>query len=449
MRATFRPDRSSPGPVAVGLSRLLGGIAIPATILLPILLFRTRALSDAVVSVVTVLFVLRSAALRDWSWLRARWLQFGLALWGVIVVSSVLAGPASSAIQGVLSVRFFLFAAAASFWTLAGRRARGAAAGVCAALAGWTVLECWQQYLTGYNALGYGRWGDGALTGPFLKPRAGNALLMVMFPGAMPVVLRLLARDTWRSKLVGLTGLLLLIASMILIGQRMANLLMVAGLLLTALLVRRMRLPVIAALGLGVVVLAALPVISPPTYSKLVIKFADQISHFTASPYGQIYTRAAVMVAEHPKLGVGFDGFRFHCLDPQYFHGLPQFDIPFVGPAENGCNIHPHNYYLQVATAAGLPGLTLLMAMILCWLRLIARPFLPSRGAERMSRITPAAAPTPENAMLLVACVVTIWPIASTSALFSLPSGGWVFLIAGWAMAATRGETPERAAGRV
>ncbi|NHN86007.1 O-antigen ligase family protein [Acetobacter musti] len=428
------PPGVSPGAFVRQL--LLKAVAVMLAVILPVLLFRARALADADLSIVAVLFLLRSALLRDWSWLRARWLQWGLGLWGLITLSSAFTGPFASFMQGLLTLRFFIFCAALAFWVLTGSRARKSLAFVCAFLAIWTIAECWEQYLTGTNIFGYPRWGDGALTGPFVHPKAGNALLMVLFPGAMPGILRRLSDNSWRRRLNGGLLLLLCVATMILIGQRMSAVLTFLGLLLTALLVKPMRLPVLGAVALGGVLLVALPVVSPPSYAKLVLKFTHQLAHFASSDYGQLFGRAGAMVEAHPFLGLGFDGFRLHCLDPSYLHDMPLLGIPYVAPPESGCNLHPHNYYLQVATAAGLPGLLLFVLMALSWLRIVVRPHLPVPGVERMARTSETVPPTPENAMLLVALCVQLWPLASTSALFSVPPAGWLFLTAGWALAA-------------
>lgn len=419
------------------LSRGMDSLSVLLTALLPVLLFRARGLADADLSIVAVLFLIRCALMRDWSWLRAGWVRCALLLWGMLTLSSALAGPTASFVQGLLTIRFFVFCAALAFQVLTGRTARRALWLVCAVLGFWMISQCWEQYLTGTNLFGYPRWGDGALTGPFVKPRAGNSFLMVLFPGLMPLVLLWMERPRWRSRLAGGGLLLLSVATMILIGQRMPTMLTFTGLVLTALIVRPMRLPVLGTLILGGALLASLPVVSPPTYAKLVLKFGHQLSHFAASDYGQLYGRAGNMVAAHPWLGMGFDGFRLHCLDPQYLHDMTLLGIPYSAPPEAGCNLHPHNYYFQVATAGGLPALALFVVMIGFWLRQLVRSFLPVRGAERVSEVPVAVTPTPERAMLLVACCVQLWPFASTSALFSVPPAGWLFLTAGWALAAS------------
>ncbi|MDG6094492.1 O-antigen ligase family protein [Acetobacter sp. AN02] len=409
----------------IGTSALSGLMTIVAgmlTLCLPVLLFFSRAGADVAVSVVAVLFVLRSVLLGSWDWTRAGWFRLALLFWAVMVLSSDLAGPRASLIQAVLSLRFFLFCAATATWAFRASGPRRVFGAVCSVLALWVVLQSWIQFLTGHNLSGFPRWNDGALTGPFYKPRAGNAFLMVFFPGVMPPVLALLRQRRVALQAAGVLVLFVCVATMILIGQRMPTLLLLTGLGLTALLVRRLRWPVLGALGVAAAVLAALPVLSPPTYAKLVLKFTQQISHFTQSAYGQLYIRAAVMISDHPLIGLGFDGFRNFCNAPAYARGLPSLGLPFIPDGEN-CNIHPHNYYFQAGVSAGLTGLALFVGMILAWGRTMVRALEPS---ER-----------PMQAMLMVACVVVLWPLASTSALFSLPPAGWIFLLAGAALAAS------------
>ncbi len=418
----------SSGLVASGIrfaprEAALKGGAVAMTLLLPLFLFHGRAIADILLSGVALLFLAHSLMAADWRWTRRPWVWLAAALWLLTLAASARAGPTHSALEALVLVRLPLFCAALEAWVLTGPRERRWLGWVMVALAAWLAFECWQQYLFGRNVMGDPRWPDGALTGPFHKPRAGGAFLMVLFTGPVAVVLTLIRRSEARARLGGLALLLFSVLTMILIGQRMPTLLMLLGLAATALIVRRFRKLALIALAAAAVTLVALPAISPPTYAKLVVKFAQQMAHFASSPYGQLYTRATVMTAAHPWLGLGFDGFRDACADPAYFHGLPALGIP---DDDNGgvlgCNIHPHNYYLQAATSAGVPGLLLFVALVCLWLRPMLRA-LPSRDVQQ--------------AMLLVTACVNFWPAASTSSLFILDTAGWVFLMTGWALAAS------------
>ncbi|WP_342628685.1 O-antigen ligase family protein [Nguyenibacter vanlangensis] len=411
-------------------------IALALTMALPLFQLRGRAIGDGIMSAVGILFLVQCRIERAGTWWRRGWFPFALAFCGLAVLSSLLHGSRHAVGEAAVLVRFFLFAAALEHWVLRGAAARRRLGTVLGLVAAWLVVECWQQYLLGHNLLGYPRWPDGALTGPFYEPRAATPLLMTAFAGAMPVALRWMTARGWPWRAAGAAIVMLLVLTMVLIGQRMPALLFGLGLALTALFVRWARLPVLLAAVAGGVGLALLPVLSPPAYAKLVVHFLQQIRHFSDSAYGQIYIRAAAIVRDHPWLGLGADGFRDFCADPAYVHGVRLFglDLPARGAAE-GCNIHPHNIYLEVATTAGLPGLACFMAMAALWLGRMIRA------------LDPGAAP--QQAMLCVICCVVLWPVASSSALFSARTAGWIFLLVGWGLAAARDVAGEARLRRV
>lgn len=409
----------------MNLDVLLRRMAICLVLLVPVFLFYGRAVADALICVIDVLFLVRSTRAADFTWVRQPWVVLAGTLWALQLIASIRLGPVENVLQGAVMIRLLVFLVALQAWVLQSPRARRALWAVFALLAVWTASQCWEQLLTGVNATGSLRWLDGALTGPFYKPRAGEVFLFVSLPGIMPLVLWLLGKTSKAARGGGVIMLLFMLVTMILIGQRMPNLLMVLGLIITALMVKRLRLPLIIALATGGIVIALLPIVSPPTFTKLVLVFGRQISHFAASPYGQLYTRASVMIASRPLSGFGFDGFKDYCGIPRFFHGWPALGIPDdVNGADKACNLHPHNYYFQIGVMAGLPGLALFITLAVLWLIQMAKNLRPSQDAIR--------------AMVFVTACVILWPIASTSSMFTLDTAGWVFLMIGWGLAASR-----------
>ena len=398
--------------------------AAAATLALPVALFYSRAAADALLSAVAIFFLLRCWIESDFSSFRTGWFRIASALWIWLVAVSAVREGFDSFEQALVVMRLLLFALALEQWVLAPEWTRRALFRVFVALAAWTILECWQQYLLGANLGGYPRWGDGALTGPFGTPRAGSTYLALFFPALLPLVIGGLGRSEPWARAWAIALLVLGVATMLLIGQRMPALLMLLGLAAAALLLRQFRLPVLLATLVGALLLAATPIISPPTFQKLVLHFMDQMRHFPTSNYGLLYVRALVMLEAHPWLGLGADGFRHGCADPAYFGGIAALG---VSDAENGglagCNLHPHNYYLELATDGGIPGLILFVALVAAWFHRLARAV--------------AAAHTTAIA-LFVAALVQLWPVASTTALFVLPTAGWIFLTIGWGLAEER-----------
>jgi O-antigen ligase len=262
---------------------------------------------------------------------------------------------------------------------------------------------------------GFTRRGDGELTGPFENPRAGAPFSRLLFPTMLPALARL---GRFGALALAIAG----VGMVVLIGQRMPLLLTVFGLLVAALMLPRLRLPTAAALGAGALLLAASVVVSPPTFYRLVTKFSAQMEDFPASDYGLIGARAAFIALDHPVFGQGFDGFRNACPDPRYFRSATP-ERPDGGGA-GICNIHPHNHYLEAVTNAGFPGLVLFSAMIVAWLRELAR------GLRRN--------PDPLRVGLFVAALIQEWPIASASGFTAIEIGGFFFLLLGYGLAVAR-----------
>lgn len=390
---------------------------------MPLALLYSRAAAEVLIAVVNAAFLVHVASTRETAWLRRPYTLVALPWWGWTVLCSALGpGGMPSVVQALVAARFFLFAAALGDWVLVRARTRQLLWAAVAAAAAWIALETWQQYLTGTNVFGAPRWVDGALTGPFSKPRAGAAFALVLFPALLPPATALL-RAGGRRWVAGMLLAAAGVLTMLLIGQRMPALLTLLGLLVSGLLLPRFRPALIGALVAGAVLLAATPVLSPRTYDKLVVHFREQIADFSRSPYGLLATRAVVMTEDHPLIGLGLRGFRVACEQPQYGAGIGWLgirDTSNAGP--EACNLHPHNFYLEAATSAGLPGLALFAALALTWLTVLGRGLL--------------RAPDPVRAGLFVTVLMALWPMASTSEFFSVPNCGWLFLMLAWGFAA-------------
>ncbi len=398
-------------------------------LLLPLLLMHARAAAEATVALLDLAFLLRCARARDWRWLRQGWAPPGAAWWLWLVLCSlpgVGTGGWHSCVQALASVRFLLLVAALQHWLLREPVWRHRLHAVLTAAALYIGLNSLLQFVTGHNMWGWPRYADGALSGPFGKPRAGAPASRLLFPALLPPVCRLLARNRWTAALAAGALAIAGVGIIVLIGQRMPLLLTVLGLLVSGLMLRRLRPLMLACLLAGAALLAATPVISPPTWYRLVTKFSAQMESFPDSDYGLIGARAVVIAAQHPVFGRGFDGFRNACPDSRTWHAWPAATQhqPDGGGAAI-CNIHPHNHYLQAATDAGLPGLVLFCALVIAWLRGLLR----NLGRD----------PDPLRVGLFVGVLMELWPLASTSGFYSTEIVGFMFLMLGLGLAAAGG----------
>ncbi len=414
---------AKPGAGSATLACRLDRAALVATLVLPLFLMHGRGVADGLIAAIGLALLGRSAAARDWAWLRTPWIGIGLAWWVWLVVCSLpgIGEGGASLVQALATLRFLLFVAALDHVVLRAARSRRLLGRVLAVTAAYIAAQSLLQFATGHNLYGHGRGIDGELTGPFDKPRAAAPLSRLLPPVLLPPVARLRDRPDLAARLASAALVLGGIFTMVLIGQRMPLLLTGFGFAIAGLLLPRLRDIVLGGGLAGVALLGATIVISPPTYHRLVEKFATQMGSFTDSHYGEIAARALAIARAHPWTGRGFDGFRSGCADPRYFQGwLPGSD----GGGAVICTIHPHNFYLQAVTDSGLPGLALFCALVLVWLMTLAR------GLRRR--------PDPLRVGLFVSALMQLWPVASTSSFTAIELSGFSFLLLGWGLAETR-----------
>jgi O-antigen ligase len=394
-------------------------------LLLPLVLLHVKVAAEALVALLDLGFLLRCLLRHRWQWLRRGWVPVGGAWWLWLLFCSVPGigiGGWPSLLQAIAAVRFLLLVAALEQWLLCESRWQRRLQAMLTASALYIDLNCALQLVAGVNMWGLPRFADGSLSGPFAKPRAGAPASRLLFPVLLPPVSRLLARHRPSATLGAAALAIGGVGTIVLIGQRMPLLLTLLGMVLSGLLLPRLRRLLLVCLVAGAALLAATPVISPPTWHRLVTKFTYQMEIFPDTDYGLLYARAAVITLRHPLFGRGFDGFRNACPDMHNWIAFPAAKLNFWdGGGASICNIHPHNHYLQAATDAGLPGLVLFVALVAAWVRSLARGLWSK--------------PEPLRVGLLIAVVLELWPIASTSGSYDIDIMGFMYLMLGFGLA--------------
>ncbi|CAH2599769.1 conserved membrane protein of unknown function [Rhodovastum atsumiense] len=418
--------------------RALARAALAILLLLPLLFMHARAGAEIGIALLDLAFLGHCARQRDWGWLRRGWVPIGAIWWLWLVICSLPGlgiGGWHSFAQALAAVRFLLLVAALEQWLLVEPAPRRWLQGVLSAAALYIAANALLQFVAGRNLWGWPRYADGSLSGPFQKPRAGAPLSRLLFPAILPPVMRLLGEGRGRA-IAGGALAVAGVGTIVLIGQRMPLMLTLLGLLVSGLLLRRLRPVVLVCLVAGTALLGATAVISPPTWYRLVTKFSYQMQTFPDSEYGLIAARAVVIASQHPLFGQGFDGFRNACPDPRTWKG---WSAATQNAADGGgtapCNIHPHNHYLQMVTDAGLPGLALFCALVTAWLIGMLRRLGPD--------------PAPLRVGLFVGVLLELWPIASTSSFYATELMGFMYVMLGLGLAEARaaGKASEKRQG--
>ena len=405
---------------------LLDRTALIATLLTPLLLMHAHGFAEVSLALAAICFVLRSAATGDWAWAKTPWVALSLVWWGWMVLGSLPIpslglgeNQGHGLVQGLLAIRFPLFAAALAFGVLRDPAPRRWMFATIAISAAYVSVHLVFQFVFGVNLYGQPKAWDTLLTGPFGTARAAPLMARILPPVLIPFAARYLDRRF--LPYVILMGGLAVVA---IIGQRIPVVIMIGTLAVASLLIRRMRPVALAALVATALLIPSFALISPKTYQHMVVRTQTMAEGFAVGYYGEMYNRAFEIGHQNPWTGLGFDGFRLGCLEPRYFR--PSFD----GTVANGggadiCWVHPHNFYFQALVDGGVPGLALFCAFgLACLIPL-------GRGLWRN--------PDPMRVGLFAVMLAQIFPVQSTPSFWSMPMGGWFFLLLGWAMAETYG----------
>ena len=447
---------------------VLDRTALIATLLTPLLLMHAHGFAEVSLSLAAICFVLRSAETGDWAWAKTPWVALSLVWWGWMVLGSLPIpslglgeNQGHGLVQGLLAIRFPLFAAALAFGVLRDPAPRRWMFATIAISAAYVSVHLVFQFVFGVNLYGQPKAWDTLLTGPFGTARAAPLMARILPPVLIPFAARYLIpvvpTDDWYSRRVGVAAarkineipagrplepeskvrpaginrrflpyIILMggLAVVAIIGQRIPVVIMIGTLAVASLLIRRMRPVALAALVATALLIPSFALISPKTYQHMVVRTQTMAEGFAVGYYGEMYNRAFEIGHQNPWTGLGFDGFRLGCLEPRYFR--PSFD----GTVANGggadiCWVHPHNFYFQALVDGGVPGLALFCAFgLACLIPL-------GRGLWRN--------PDPMRVGLFAVMLAQIFPVQSTPSFWSMPMGGWFFLLLGWAMAETYG----------
>ena len=303
----------------------------------PFIMLIERSPADAWLSILALVFAVRSLYQRDGAWLAHVWVRSAFIFWFVCLLSAALSITPNYALGEALSwFRFPLFAMATVFWL--GHDKRLIYAMILSTFFGMMLMSgilVAEVILDGFK--------DGRLTWPYGDAVPGNYLAKATMP-AFLVCVALAARceKNFNAFLSAVIISATLAVSM-LAGERINLILRIfCGGLAFLLNVKRM-------FNLVMMILffcfSAILVISiSPDFYRLATQFIQRIPVSTDSDYLNVYYGAWHIFTDNVFLGIGTANFRELC--SQLSIGLMDFR----------CDNHPHNYYIQLLTETGILG---------------------------------------------------------------------------------------------
>lgn len=342
------------------------------TAFVPIALVLGRAVADIAVSAVAILFLADCVSRRDWSWVKNGWAKAALAFWVYTIVRSAFIDTPTAAIgwkESFVWIRYILFAASLSPWTLADKRGRSWLLKSCVAAVAFLSADGIIQYIFGRDIIGNEPRND-RLTGIYNRPIFGMTIANLFAPAifwlldrayiykgavlaAACLAVVFLSGDRMGFYYTAIVTLIWVVAvfGVFILGGRKGGIQwkQLAGTLCLFL-----------SLGAAIMFLSphvALRDVQSPTQRQFesTLSTAKELAE---SPYGKVWRSAWNIAKEYPLFGVGMHQFRYVCPDTRF------------GPPESSqdafprCYTHPHNAYLEVLSEQGIVGFLFFIAFI-------------------------------------------------------------------------------------
>ena len=334
--------------------RLASGLVM----LLPMLFLLGRAVADVALILVALAFLVRSAALRDWRWLREPWVRLALAWVAWLVIAGTFSShPPTATAKAAVLVRFVVFAAACGQVYLRDPAVRCNFLIALALAVLLVAVDCIIQVTTGTSLTGQHLPEAYRLSGPFTQQKAGTYLAKTVFPALLPLLMLVERRSwpAWPSLLIlGLIGSVIMLT-----GERSALLTFALGTLCCLALLPHMRRLALPAVALGAGALGILVLVHPILKERFIGHTENDLSDFGDKRYGQIFRTGFALFAEQPVMGIGVAEFPKRCLERKFDE---------IGAVSVRCVSHPHNPWMEMLVEGGVVALILWLGMASAWL---------------------------------------------------------------------------------
>lgn len=370
--------------------------------LFPALLMAGHVAADVTLTAIALLFLIHSAAEKNWRWCREPWVQCLILLWFYIIVRAVFTEvPAIALRRAIPFARYFVFAAALAYWLLKDKTTcrRFLIMLTCATL--FIALDGMLQRFHGKDIIGHlikiNTTGNLRLTGPFDHEILGIMLAWLYFPVCLKFIIDENGKLQPPQKLLaGIFGSLLLLAAIMLSGERMALLLTLFGWVIAIFLLPMRKSILLGIFGAGLLVLGLMAWANTDILHRQIGSTMDTIEHWSQSPYGLLFASGKQLIMQHPFFGIGVNHFSHTC--EGLYAGMQGYD--------QACNTHPHNIYMEWLIEGGIIGFLLYCAFLIMALRMCFLSWKQNRA-------------NPVFIGLFIAFILRIWPIASSTNFFS------------------------------
>ena len=285
-------------------------------------------------------------------------------------------------------------------------------------------IDIFYQLLNGKDIFGYEIIGSGRkLSGPFGDELIAGGFIQRFFLFSffiLPVFYPNLSKKY--SKFLIPILFLIFFIGIILSGNRMPLLLFLSSVILIIIFQKETRKYFFSFIAIFFVIFFIIYNVNEKVKDNF-LNFAYQIIYLGSAALGSdIYNSRAPYIKEFASfydtwlinkyIGGGIKNFRYYC------HARPNIDknSKFV------CNMHPHNYYLEILTETGIIGFLVIVIIFLNILYIsFYKKYFSSTQMKNQITIIP----------LIFLFIIEIFPIKSTGSFFTTGNATYLFLLIG------------------
>jgi len=269
------------------------------------------------------------------------------------------------------------------------------------------IIDGYFQYFTNFNLFGYQIREHYRVSSFF-----GSELILGSYLARLfPLLFALFVARTNKHPLevYGISVLFILIDVLIfLAGERVSFLFLNLSTIFIILFISRYKFLRLGVFIISFIIITFLTLNDHRLYERYILapiqsmgfdKATSEKKMFTQSHHSLIVT-ALNMFLDKPILGQGPKLFRVKCKDPKYAEGI------------SPCDVHPHNFYIQLLAETGILGFSFLAGLFIYFLYLTTRHVIEHLKHSRIWL-------SDYQICLLAGLFITIWPITTNGNFFT------------------------------
>jgi len=362
-------------------------------------------LPDLLVSILSLCFLYYSLKNKIYNIYRNYYFYAFIAFWSVCVLSSLLSDDISLSLKSsFFYVRIGVFALLISYLIDQNKKILDYFYYALLITFSALCIDGYFQYFTGSNLFGY------EMHGMRVSSFFGSELILGSYLARLyPLLFALfISRNKKYPFEIYLISILFILIDVLifLAGERASFVLLNLSTIFIVLFISTYKWLRLGIFAISICIITFLTFTNERLYDRYIVSPAESIGfnspkkYFFTPSHDALIKTAWNMFLDRPILGHGPKSFRIKCKDPKYAEGI------------NPCDIHPHNFYIQLLAETGIMGFLFLAGLFFYFIYLMTnytfQYFINKKKTLSDYQIA-----------LLSGLLITIWPITSNGNIFT------------------------------